>query len=154
MLLSNYRDQVMEILCDEEGSRVSTGLSRYFGDSVETISEALVNENTARSAAHPQPPFPGGDTLRQGGERLLLSDLLTPAQVRQRDFTGGEEEGGGEGGGGAWACSNIPPSMTPWLSGAPTLPVSEFPLAVRRSRRFWRSTFLSQQVGQRKHDTC
>lgn len=66
----------MKILCDEEGSRVSTGLSRYFGDSVQTISEALVNENAAASAA-----YAGGDALRHGGEQLLLSDLLTPAQV-------------------------------------------------------------------------
>lgn len=71
----------MGILCNEEGSRVSTGLSRYFGDSVQTIAEAVVNENTAASSS-----CPGRDALRHGGEQLLLSDLLTPAQVGQRSF--------------------------------------------------------------------
>ena len=71
----------MEILCNEEGARVSTGLSRYFGDTVQTISEAVVNENTFASAA-----YAGGDALRQDGEQLLLSDLITPAQVGQRVF--------------------------------------------------------------------
>lgn len=71
----------MEILCNEEGARVSTGLSRYFGDTEQTISEAVVNENAFASSSHA-----GGDALRRDGEQLLLSDLLTPAQVGQRSF--------------------------------------------------------------------
>ncbi|CAM9160756.1 unnamed protein product [Laminaria digitata] len=74
-------ETVMEILCDEEGSRVSTGLSRYFGDSDQTISETVVHENTAASASCAE-----GDALRHGGEQLLLSDLLTPAQVSEDEI--------------------------------------------------------------------
>ncbi|CAN0549776.1 unnamed protein product, partial [Ectocarpus sp. 12 AP-2014] len=39
--------KVMEILCSQEGTAVSSGLSEYFGDSEATISEAVANERAA-----------------------------------------------------------------------------------------------------------
>lgn len=63
--------KVVEILCNHEGTAVSSGLSEYFGDSEETVVEAVANEQrTGVAAAY------GVD----GGP--LLSDVLTPPKVR------------------------------------------------------------------------
>lgn len=66
----------MEILCNDEGTAVSSGLSRYFGDTAETLSHALAKEKDAATTAT-TPPVPGQD----GDERAPLSDLLTPSEV-------------------------------------------------------------------------
>lgn len=56
--------QVMEILCMNEGGTVSSALSRYFGDSEETVSEAMANE-----------------VPRPSNALNSMSDLLTPPEV-------------------------------------------------------------------------
>ncbi len=63
--------KVVEILCNQEGTAVSSGLSEYFGDSEETVAEAVANERSRGAAA-----AYGVD----GGS--LLSDVLTPPEVR------------------------------------------------------------------------
>ena len=59
--------QVLEILCKDEGTAVSSGLSAYFGDSTETVTKAVDNERAA---------LPPGRS-KSGS----LSQLLTPTEV-------------------------------------------------------------------------
>ncbi|CAN0374379.1 unnamed protein product [Ectocarpus sp. 12 AP-2014] len=67
-------DTVMEILCSQEGTAVSSGLSEYFGDSEATISEAVANERAAAAV-----------TVAERGAPLL-SDVLTPPQVSEEEI--------------------------------------------------------------------
>lgn len=67
LYLSLPRAKVLRILCDEEGYAVSSGLSAYFGDSEETVSEAVANEKA----------FP----VLVGGYEGPLSDVLVPPEV-------------------------------------------------------------------------
>lgn len=63
--------KVLNILCDQEGAAVSSGLSAYFGDSEATVSDAVTDEHAAAATA-------GHDG---GHEGRLLSDVLTPPEV-------------------------------------------------------------------------
>ncbi|CAM9499074.1 unnamed protein product [Ectocarpus fasciculatus] len=67
-------DTVMEILCGQEGTAVSSGLSEYFGDSEATISEAVANERAAAAVTAVQHDAP------------LLSDVLRPPQVSEEEI--------------------------------------------------------------------
>lgn len=60
---------MVKLLCNQEGTTVSSGLSEYFGDSEATVAEAFASENAAGTPGHGAP------------ERPLLSDVLTPPQV-------------------------------------------------------------------------
>lgn len=83
----------MEILCNEEGAAVSSGLSKYFGDSEETISEAVANENIAAAiaaaragagaagAAAAGAAAAGATSGHEASACALLSDVLSPPEV-------------------------------------------------------------------------
>lgn len=65
------------MLCRDEGASVSSGLSRYFGDSEDIISQAVADEKAVTTL-----PRDGADvTLSSSAERPLLADLLTPFEV-------------------------------------------------------------------------
>lgn len=66
---------MVEILCNQEGTAVSSGLSEYFGDSEETVAEAVANERQSAASAVGVAATYGVD------EGLLLSDVLTPPEV-------------------------------------------------------------------------
>eukprot|EP00752_Nemacystus_decipiens_P008801 g7854.t1 len=69
-------DTVLRVLCNQEGSAVSSGLSAYFGDSEAIVSEAVANEQAAAAAL-----------AVHGGrhEGPLLSDVLTPPEVSEAE---------------------------------------------------------------------
>lgn len=67
---------------------MSSGLSEYFGDSEATISEAVANERAAAAV-----------TVAERGAPLL-SDVLTPPQVRSRPILPGGMSGG--------VCGGVP----------------------------------------------
>lgn len=62
-------DKVVEILCSNEGGTVSSGLSRYFGDSAQTVSEAMAKENS-----------------RSSNVLNSLADLLAPPEVPEAEI--------------------------------------------------------------------
>lgn len=67
------RAKVLKILCDQEGTAVSSGLSAYFGDSEATVSEAVANEETT-----------AGTVVHGGGYEGPLFDVLAPPEVSLR----------------------------------------------------------------------
>lgn len=67
--------QVMEILCKNEGTAVSSGLSTYFGDSEETLADATAREKTASALS------PGLSAAPSGADGQCLADVLSPAEV-------------------------------------------------------------------------
>lgn len=80
-------DKVLDILCGEEGTAVSSGLSEYFGDTEETISEALADESAAaafaaaRADAYDAGAAAAGSLGHRTSARALLSDVLSPTEV-------------------------------------------------------------------------
>lgn len=81
--------KVMEILCSQEGTAVSSGLSEYFGDSEATISEVVANERASSAISVAEHGAP------------LLSDVLTPPQVWSLPILPGGMSGEG---GGRYSC--------------------------------------------------
>lgn len=75
-----FADKVLEILCNAEGTAVSSGLSKYFGDSDETVSEAIANERGMDGAGNDAAAALGGSGHASPGQ-LLLSGVLSPPEV-------------------------------------------------------------------------